>query len=142
MASDRSVLAPDLGSNALKMPPFDMGAFWSGLMPNVAQIELFEASSGSIILRVFGTKTHFSSFCSSAGCASLECLPSVGEALPEQLLLVEDEGDRQSLDPAKEMFPVPAPQMGMQPQYEGGTSCRGMVGAQKPGTASIGLEHH
>lgn len=46
--------AADLESKPLKMPPLRI--FGSGLMPRVAQMELLAASSGSSILRVFGTQ--------------------------------------------------------------------------------------
>lgn len=134
---------PSFGSFFFKISPFDTNCCLSSLIANVALIiGLFEASFGASILMVFGTKTHFSDFSSSVQTVSLVCFPSVGEPLPEQqLLLVEEVGERQALDPI-DTAPVPAFQSGVPLQYDGGTNCKGMLGGHMPGIATIGVGHH
>ena len=114
----------------------------SGLMPRVAHIELFAASSGSSILRVLGTHKDFSIFSSLCKLASLECLPKVGEPFPEQLLLlVEDDGDMQPLDPTHGKFHAPLGQV-VKPQNGAGMKGKGCVAAQTGGAAIIALGLH
>lgn len=111
-----------------------LGLSFSGLIPKVDHMELLAASSGSSILSVLGTQRLRSFVSSACGFASLECFPKVGELLPEQLpLLVEDEADGLPVDPTKL-----ASQLRMQPQYGAGRNEN--VGAQKPGTGTIGGE--
>jgi hypothetical protein len=97
-------------------------------MPRVAHIELFAASSGSSIRSVLGTHSDFSLFSSFSGLESLECLPRVGDPLPEQLLLLDDDGDTQPLVPIHGMFQVVAGHPDKQPQSAGGTSGYGNAG--------------
>ena len=96
-------------------------------MPRVAHIELFAASSGSSIRSVLGTHSDFSLF-SFSGLESLECLPRVGDPLPEQLLLLDDDGDMQPLVLVHGMFQVVAGHPDKQPQSAGGTSGYGNAG--------------
>jgi hypothetical protein len=88
-------------------------------MPRVAHIELFAASSGSSIRRILGTHNDFS-FSSFSGLESLECFPRVGDPLPEQLLLLDDEGDKQPLVLIHGVFHVMAGHPDKQPQSAGG----------------------
>jgi len=97
-------------------------------MPRVAHIELFAASSGSSIRSVLGTHSDFSLFSSFSGLESLECLPRVGDPLPEQLLLLDDDGDMQPLVLIHGMFQVVAGHPDQQPQSAGGTSGYGNAG--------------
>ena len=118
-----------------------MGLSFSGLIPKVDHIELFAASSGSSILSVLGTHRHCSVVSSTCEFASLECFPKVGEPLLEQLLLlVEDGADELPVDPNNGIFHFLASQLGMQPQYEAGRNGNVILGAQKPGTGTIGVE--
>ncbi|KAF5769908.1 hypothetical protein HanXRQr2_Chr14g0653591 [Helianthus annuus] len=72
--------------NALNIPPPFPPTVLSFLIPNVAHIELFAASSGSSIRNVFGAQRLFSgssSFViSSSSFSARECFPN-GEIGPE-----------------------------------------------------------
>ena len=103
-------------------------------MPRVAHIELFAASSGSSIRSVLGTHNDFSFFSSFNGLESLECLPRVGDPLPEQLLLLDD-GGTQPLVLIHGMFQVVAGHPDKQPQ-SGGTRGYGNAG---PGSLEAGI---
>lgn len=92
-ASAMQFLSSALDWKPLNKPPPLLELLFSALIPSVAHIELFAASLGSSILRVFGTNTVFS--VSVEGCSfsvfdgvlrmlpSLECFPRVGEEGPE-----------------------------------------------------------
>lgn len=102
-----------------------------GLMPRVAHIELLAASSGSSIRSVLGTHSDFSLFSSLSGLVSLECLPRVGDPLPEQLLLLLDGdggGDTQTLVLVHGTFQAVAGHPEKQPQSPGGTRGYGNAG--------------
>jgi hypothetical protein len=92
-------------------------------------MELFAASSGSSMRSVLGTHSDFSSLSSFSGLESLECFPRVGDPLPEQLLLLDPDGDMQPLVPIHGVFHAAAGQLGKQPQTAGGTSGYGNAGA-------------
>lgn len=92
-------------------------------------MELFAASSGSSMRSVLGTHSDFSSLSSFCGLGSLECFPRVGDPLPEQLLLLDPDGDMHPLVPIHGVFHAAAGQLGKQPQRAGGTTGYGNVGA-------------
>lgn len=118
-----------------------MGLSLPVLIPNVDHMELFAASSGSSILSVLGTQRFCSIVASTCEFASLECFPKIGELLPEQLLLlVEDEADELPVDPTNGVFQFLVSQLGMQPQYEAGRNGNVILGAEKPGTGTTGVE--
>ncbi|BAS71446.1 Os01g0263900 [Oryza sativa Japonica Group] len=102
-----------------------------GLIPRVAQMELFAASSGSSMRSVLGTHSDFSSLSSFSGREeSLECFPR-GEPLPEQLLLLDDDGDMQPpFVLIHGMFHAVAGQLDKQPHSAGGTRGYGNGGAE------------
>ena len=115
----RRLLSSPFVWNALKRPPLLRELVFSFLIPSVVHMELFAASLGSSILKVFGIQTHLSelftltdSFCEFAGLRrfpSLECLPKVGELGAElwpQWLREEDGGERHCIF--------------QEPQYAGG----------------------
>lgn len=102
-----------------------------GLMPRVAHIELLAASSGSSIRSVLGTHSDFSLFSSLSGLVSLECLPRVGDPLPEQLLLLLDGdggGDTETLVLVHGTFQAVGGHPEKQPQSPGGTRGYGNAG--------------
>lgn len=109
---------PSVGDwNALNIPPFEMGSFFPGLIPNVLHIELFAAASGSSILSVLGIQRLFSCFSSSCEFKSLECFPR-GDVFPELPLFPEQDAGLLGAS---------------QPQVMGDTNGKVIFGMQNPG---------